>query len=78
MLMSNAHQRSGWLSATVRAPTHYQGGRARGARICSVPKFDPEKGAPMTRRRLYGLAVSVVGIASLYLVPVASAHGTWC
>lgn len=27
--------------------------------------------------RLYGLAVSAVGLASLYIVPVASAHMAW-
>ncbi len=31
----------------------------------------------MKRRRLYGLAISAVGIASLYIVPVASAHMMW-
>jgi hypothetical protein len=29
------------------------------------------------KMRLYGLALSVVGLASLYVVPVASAHMHW-
>jgi hypothetical protein len=29
------------------------------------------------RLRFYGLVVSAVGLASLYIVPVASAHMVW-
>lgn len=29
------------------------------------------------RFRFYGLILSTVGVASLYVVPVASAHLTW-
>jgi hypothetical protein len=37
-----------------------------------------KKGAPMLRRRLFGLVFSGAALLSLIIVPIASAHLTWC
>jgi hypothetical protein len=60
-----------------RGSTNYKGGVVPGDGS-SVLGVRSRKGDAMKRHvRLYGLAVSAVGLASLYIVPVASAHMAW-
>ncbi len=62
--------------------TNDQGGCLLGFRWSTNDKggLDPERGTQMQRHRLrlYGLIVSAVGLTSLYIVPIASAHTAWC